>query len=121
SVDLSVFGGPSLIRTEQIFVTNGSVSLGDETYPFDTLAFSALKLTTGRDSENVIGFNAGADFTWRFLTTRPRNPRARGHSLGLGLLIRYSHGTKNFNPAGGQITKIEAGGLQAGGGLRVIF
>jgi hypothetical protein len=120
-IDVSLFGGPSFIQAEQIFATNASVSLAAETYPFDTLPFSALSLTTAHDTETIVGFNAGGDLTWRFFTTRPKNPRARPHSVGLGALIRYSHGSKKFNPAGGQITEVEAGGLQAGGGLRVIF
>jgi len=121
SLDVSLFGGPSLIQTEQVFVSNATVSLADETYPFDTLTFSALSLTKVRDSETAIGFNAGGEVMWRFFTTHPRRPRARAHSLGLAGMVRYSRATKNFNPAGGQITKVEAGGLQAGGGLRVLF
>ncbi len=48
--------------------------------------------------------------TWRFSKT-----------VGVGAVIRSTHGTKNLTPTGGQATKVEVGGLHAGVGLRVIF
>jgi hypothetical protein len=102
------FAGPSILQTEQVFVTKLNVTLANEVFPFDTLAFPGVATETIKDS--VMGYNAGVDMTWRF-----------SKNVGIGALIRYSHGTKDYTPTGGQATKVEAGGLQAGGGLRLIF
>ena len=107
-IEFTFFGGPSIFSTEQVFVKALRLSLSSETYPYDTLAFPGV--TTETLKENVIGYNAGVDLTWK------ATPR-----VGVGLLIRYAHGTKDFTPTGGQAASVEVGGLHAGGGLRVSF
>jgi hypothetical protein len=77
-------------------------------YPYDTLAFPGVTTETIKDKMN--GYNAGVDMTWRFSKV-----------VGVGALIRYTHGMKNLTPTGGQATKVEVGGLHAAGGLRIIF
>jgi hypothetical protein len=107
-IELTAFAGPSIFQTEQSLVTKLNLTLANEVYPFDTLSFPGVSTETVKD--NVNGYNAGVDMTWRL-----------GKTFGLGVLLRYSHGQKNFTPTGGQAVKIETGGLHAGGGLRVIF
>jgi len=102
------FGGPSFFQTEQGLVTKLNLTLANEVYPYDTLAFPSVSTETIKDKMN--GYNAGVDMAWMF-----------SRHIGLGALIRYSHGTKDFTPTGGQAVKIEVGGLHAGGGLRVVF
>jgi hypothetical protein len=107
-VEFTAFGGPSIFQTEQGLATKFNLTIANEVYPFDTLSFPGV--TTQTVKGRINGYNAGVDMTWKL-----------GKTFGLGLLIRYSHGQKNFAPAGGQAAKIEAGGLHAGGGLRVVF
>ena len=100
--------GPSIFTTEQLFVSSLSLSLDKEVFPFDELAFPAVITETLR--ENVVGYNAGVDMTWRL-----------NRNIGLGLLLRYSNGKKAFTPTGAQPVEVTTGGLHAGGGLRVLF
>jgi hypothetical protein len=107
-LEFTPFAGPSLFQAEQVFVTKLNLTLANEVYPYDTLAFPGVSTETIKDKMN--GYNAGVDMTWRFSKV-----------VGVGALIRYTHGMKNLTPTGGQATKVEVGGLHAGGGLRIIF
>jgi hypothetical protein len=98
SLDLLAFGGPSSFSTDQVFVPSLTPSLDKEVYPFETLAFPGA--VTEKRRQSIIGYNAGADVTWRFTDT-----------IGAGFLLRYTHGEKDYT----------VGGLHAGGGLRVRF
>jgi hypothetical protein len=108
TIDFTVFGGPSIFRTEQMLVTGLTMSLGKEVFPFDELAFPGARTETQR--ENVTGYNVGVDMTWRFM-----------NHIGIGALFRYAAGRKDFTPTGGVPVEVEVGGLHAGGGVRVAF
>ena len=109
SLDFTVFAGPSIFAVDQVMVTALAITLAQETFPFDTLAFPSVN--TNSITETAFGYHAGVDTTWRF-TRR----------FGVGLLLRYSNARKDFAAtAGGPTTEIEIGGLHAGGGLRVNF
>jgi hypothetical protein len=108
-LDFTLFAGPSIFVAEQLFVTSLTLSLENEVFPFDELAFPAAQTTSVRDT--VLGYNAGVDMTWRF-----------NNKVGVGVLLRYSNGTKAFAPAAGsQPVDVTVGGLHAGGGLRLMF
>jgi hypothetical protein len=107
-IDFMIFGGPSIFTTEQVFVTTLTLTLDKEVYPFDSLAFPGA--VTEKQRDHVIGYHAGVDMTWRFTD-----------KVGVGLLVRYAKGRKDFTPTGGAPVEIEVGGLHAGGGLRLIF
>jgi hypothetical protein len=110
-LEFLLFGGPSIIATDQLVVNSLTLSLDKEVFPFDELAFPPVESETLR--ENVMGYNAGVDMTWRF-----------ARKVGVGLLVRYSEGKQAFTPtrpAGVAPVEVTVGGLQAGGGLRVIF
>jgi hypothetical protein len=107
-LEFSLFGGPSIFNTEQTYITALTLGLDKEVYPFDTFAFAGGTTTTIK--QNIAGYNAGVDMTWRF-----------AKHFGAGVLFRYAHGQKNFTPTGGAPFKVEVGGLHAGGGLRVIL
>jgi hypothetical protein len=107
-LEFTVFGGPSLFITEQTYVTELALGLERETYPFDTFTFAGA--ATNAFKGNIIGYNAGVDLTWRF-----------SKNVGVGMVTRYSAGNKQFTPAGGTPFKVEAGGLHAMGGLRIIL
>jgi hypothetical protein len=105
SVDLSIFGGPSRFNVRQDLVTDVIYS---ESYPFDTASF--VSATTAGTSATASGFNVGADLTWRF-----------AQHFGLGGLLRFSRATTTLSVDSDNEATAEAGGLHAGGGLRVIF
>jgi hypothetical protein len=107
-LEFTVFGGPTIFQTEQVLVTKLNLTLANEVFPYDTLTFPGVSTETVKN--NVKGYNTGVDMTWRF-----------AKHVGLGVLIRYAKGKKDFTPTGGGAVKIESGGLFAGGGLRVMF
>jgi hypothetical protein len=107
-LDFTLFAGPSIFLTDQLFVTSLMLSLDEEVFPFTELAFPAPQSESLQ--ANVFGYNAGVDMTWRF-----------SRHFGAGLLLRYSHGVKAFEPTGAQAVDVTVGGLHAGGGLRVLF
>jgi hypothetical protein len=109
-LDFLLFAGPSIFATDQLLVKSLRLSLDNEVFPFDELAFPPVESETLR--EDVLGYNAGVDMTWRF-----------ARNLGVGLLVRYSEGKKAFTPTptGSAPANVTVGGLHAGGGLRLIF
>ena len=107
NIDFTIFGGPSFFITEQTFVTGLTMSLDKEVFPFTTLAFPGA--STAIERETVIGYNAGVDMAWRF-----------ADHIGVGALLRYTAGKKDFEPTGATV-EVNVGGLHAGGGVRVSF
>ncbi len=97
-------GGVSVFNVEQELVTGVRYT---ESFPFDEAEFSGVD--TDRSSGTAIGFNAGVDIRW--LLSR---------NLGVGGLIRYSRGTVDLDVQD-RTVGVEAGGLQALGGIRVLF
>lgn len=102
---VALFAGPSFLTVEQSLVTRVSY---DEAYPFDEATFRSATLT--REREKKTGFNAGADVT--VMLTR---------TFGVGGLIRFSQVTVDLPIDGDRTLSVEAGGLQAGGGIRIVF
>ena len=109
-LEFLLFAGPSIIATDQLVVTSLTFELDKEVFPFDELAFPPVQSETLR--ENVMGYNAGVDMSWRF-----------ARNVGVGLLVRFSEGKQAFapTPSGSTPVDVTVGGLQAGGGLRLIF
>ncbi len=110
-LEFLLFAGPSIFATDQLVVNSLTLTLDTEVFPFDELAFPAVESETLR--ENVMGYNAGVDMTWRV-----------ARKIGLGLLVRYSEGKQAFTPTrptGAAPVDVTVGGLQAGGGIRLIF
>ncbi len=107
-VEFTAFGGPSIFNTQQTYVTALTIGLDKEVYPFDTFSFAGASTDVFR--QNLLGYNVGVDMTYRF-----------ARHFGGGLLIRYASASKDFTPTGGKPFKVKAGGLHAGGGLRIIL
>ena len=107
--------GPTLIKREQEAVI---AVQAEEQFPFDTATFGGA--TTRRVRGSATGVHVGADLTW--MVTR---------RVGLGGLVRYVNGKVDLDvpvdpaTAIGTATtrrlRLEAGGVQAGAGLRVRF
>jgi opacity protein-like surface antigen len=102
---VALFGGPSLFSVKQGLVSR--VEYNQE-YPYDTAAFSGTR--TDRASESNLGFNAGADVGF-FLS----------RNVGVGGVIRFSRAAMELTSADGDSVTFDAGGFQAGGGLRLRF
>lgn len=105
-LELMVSGGPSIFSVDHDLVSDVFFS---EEYPFDTAQFTSATVFKGQESR--IGYNVAADVTWRL-----------GRSWGVGALVRFSRARVPFEtPDGVEVAKLDAGGLQAGGGLRLMF
>lgn len=100
AMDVKVMAGPTFFSVKQDFIASVSVT---ETYPFDTATFASA--TTTKSSKTAAGFNAGVDLS------HPLSPH-----FGVGALVRYSRGTVKFDH-----NSVKAGGVEAGGGVRILF
>jgi len=98
---LAIAGGPSWFSVAQDLVSDVTVT---QTYPYDTATFASA--TTTHRSGSRIGFNAGADVTYRLQ-----------RHVGLGFGVTYSRASV---PLDDTLT-VEAGGARVGGGLRFRF
>lgn len=104
-IDVAVFGGPSVFRVEQDFITG--VTLGPEIDPFDTVALASTSTQAAQGTG--VGFNIGADVTYMFTEI-----------VGAGGFFRYAAGSVEFATSTG-FQSIDAGGAQVGGGVRLRF
>ena len=102
-VDIVVSAGPSIIRTDQDFVSDVTYT---QTPPYDVATYSGATVVRAR--ETSVGANVGAEAGWRL--TR---------HMHVAALARYSRATADFAPAGGPAFVV--GGLHIGGGVRVVF
>jgi hypothetical protein len=102
---LVLTAGPSLFAIDQDIVDTVQVW---EEYPFDEAALTGGRLRPSSGSS--LGFNVGADLTWMI-----------GRRLGVGGLVRFSRASVDLDAPGGRPLGVDAGGLQAGGGLRILF
>jgi hypothetical protein len=102
-------GGPSIFNTRQDVVRSIDV---DILPGFRSLGFDQALIT--RDEQTSVGFNVGADITWAF-----------ARHIGLGTVTRYSRATVTWKPASesgvSRAIGTHAGGLQLGGGVRLLF
>jgi hypothetical protein len=104
-VTLALSAGPSRLNVEQEIVTD---VLYDEEYPFDVATFRSAPAR--RSKASVTGFNAGADLRWMF-----------SRNIGLGGMIRFIRGSVDLETENNRPISVRAGGLQAGGGIRIGF
>ena len=104
-LSLAVFAGPSFFNVKQGIVQKLQYS---QQYPYDTATFSGVDTDT--PSESTIGFNAGADVGYFF-----------ARHVGIGGVIRFSRASVDFTSIDGETLEADAGGVQAGAGLRLRF
>jgi hypothetical protein len=97
--------GPSRFTVEQKMIIAVNVQ---ETYPYDTAVFRDV--TTDRADAAGTGGHAGVDVAW-MLTPR----------LGAGVLMRFARATVRLNVDDDHRVSVDAGGLQAGAGIRIKF
>ena len=105
-LDIVVSGGPSFFRVKQTLVSEVTFS---EAYPYDSATFTGV--VSKEVANHKAGFNVGADIGVRLR-----------RSVGVGGLVRFSHAAVGFAlPNGTTMVEVDAGGLQAGAGLRLYF
>ncbi|MEX2663370.1 MAG: hypothetical protein WD227_15675 [Vicinamibacterales bacterium] len=102
---LRLFAGPSYFSLEQDVVREVTAN---ETFPYDTATFQHA--VTGRATGSGLGFNTGADLSWRF-----------ARRVGAGLLVRYARASVDLNGPDSRTVSSDGGGLQAGAGIRFLF
>jgi hypothetical protein len=110
-------GGPSLFNTKQDLVRSIEFDTV-RSVDFDTLpAFNSLKFDRALITEvkqTVVGFNVSADVTWTLAS-----------HLGIGTVTRYSRAKVTLDPGSesgvSRAIETHAGGLQIGGGVRLLF
>lgn len=109
-VDIRVFGGPSYFN-----ITQDTILSAQFTETFNVVTFAhAIDITSVTTSEvegSGWGFNVGGDVRYFF-----------NSMVGIGVFARYSKATVDV-PVDPSIdlTELNAGGFQAGGGLRLKF
>lgn len=103
-LELGVFGGPSLFRVRRDLIEDVRYS---DSYPYDSAEFDGSLVETVED--NRLGFHVGADVSYFFTRT-----------LGVGTVLRFSRARLDLaSPATGRAVSIDAGGFQAGAGIRL--
>lgn len=99
------FAGPSWIDLTQDLVEGVEVN---EVYPYDETTFRAAR--TRQASGSGVGVHGGADLSW--MVTR---------RVGAGVLLRYAAASVDLNASPTRTVSSDAGGFQAGAGVRVLF
>lgn len=102
---VTLAAGPSLVNLEQKLVT--ALHITDQ-YPYDTATLGSADTELKRKS--AVGFNAGVDVTWMLTRT-----------IGAGALVRFTRATVTLTTSDNRSISLDAGGAQAGAGLRVFF
>jgi opacity protein-like surface antigen len=105
-VDFAFSGGPSIFIVKQGLIRG--ITFTDLPPNGDSVRIDSVDVVEPRDSG--WGFNLGAEVIYAFTP-----------NIGLGALLRYTHGSVEFNPAEGQTADVSAGGFQIGGGVRYRF
>jgi hypothetical protein len=105
-LDWSLFAGASLFQVEADLL--GQLTW-NEAYPYDEVSVASSPAKTVKASPT--GFNVGARLDWRF-----------ARRFGAGLVVRYSSASVKLRATpDASETSFDAGGLQAGLGVRLYF
>ncbi len=102
---ITAAAGPSYINVEQDLI---AMVRYQDTYPFDVATFTGAD--TRRARRGAAGFNVGADATWMFNRT-----------FGAGGVVRFTRATVTLNAPENRTLSVDAGGTQAGVGIRIRF
>jgi hypothetical protein len=103
-MQLVLFAGPSIFSVKQTIVQVQGIGLS--AYPFESGSISSAATTDA--SKTAIGFGAGADVEYFFTRT-----------IGVGGIVRFTRASVSFPVEGQTAVDVNAGGFQAGVGLRV--
>jgi hypothetical protein len=101
---IAVGGGPTFFSVTQSLVESFRYT---ESYPYDSATFSSA--TVNEPSASAVGFGGTLEIGYYF-----------SKNIGVGGTARYSSATVSF-PSHDSTVKLDAGGFEAGLGLRVRF
>jgi len=104
-LDLTVSGGPSVVRVKQRLVQGVEFS---ETFPFDQATYTGVTTDVSRDTG--VGFNLGGE----------GRVRLTAHLVGV-FGARFSRGRVDLRAADRRTVDLDAGGLRLGAGVGVRF
>ena len=104
-LQVTLMGGATSFHVSQTVVIDVNYT---EEYPYDAATFAGVDST--RKTGTAAGFNAGADVRWMFST-----------HVGAGGLVRVARGTAKIDAAESRTISVDVGGVQAGGGIRLVF
>jgi hypothetical protein len=104
---LMVSGGPSIFSVKQTIVEPQGIGLTSG-YPFTSGEVTSANTTDA--TKTAVGFGAGADVAYYF-----------SRIVGVGGMIRYARASVSFPVDGQPSVTMNAGGFQAGAGLRLRF
>jgi hypothetical protein len=104
-VQVSLLAGAAFFRVDAEVV--GEVSR-NEVYPYDSVEITGV--TTRRLRDTPVGYGGAVGLDWRL----------SGH-LGLGAQARYSRARARLAVSDQETIAFDAGGLQAGLGIRLLF
>lgn len=109
-VQLRLFGGPSYFRVKQDLVAD--IGFLQSATPFSRSNVVSIDEWQRAETEgNAWGFHAGADASYFF-----------SRFVGVGGMFRFSRATVAlFDPLSQEDVEFKAGGVQAGGGVRLRF
>jgi hypothetical protein len=105
--DVGVYGGPTFFQLKQDLVGLGTPPFTEVGSPYTSVTMNA---TQSQVSASKVGFNVGADLTFKLNKT-----------FGVGGFARYSTAKIPVTPTGGSEVQITVGGMQVGAGLRIRF
>lgn len=105
SVDITLFGGPTVFNVTQELVT--SVTF-DQEYPYNDATFTGV--SRQQRSAVTTGFHAGADVAFYF-----------SNWVGVGGMVRFSRGSVDLGAPAGGVVAVDVGSIQTSGGLRLRF
>jgi hypothetical protein len=100
-----LFAGPSFIDVKQDLVEGLDVN---EVYPYDETTFRSARVRQA--SGSGVGGHGGVDLSWML-----------SRQFGAGVLVRYAAASVDLNAPASRTVSSDAGGLQAGAGIRVVF
>jgi hypothetical protein len=104
-VQVSLLAGAAVFRVDARVL--GDVDK-DESYPYDTVEVTGV--TTRRIQDTPVGYGGALGLDWRL-----------SRRFGLGAQARYSRARAKLPLPEGQSIDLDAGGLQAGLGIRLLF
>ncbi len=102
---VAVSGGPSLFRVRQDVVQNVTVT---QSFPYDTATYAGA--VTERPSRTRIGFNVGAECTYRL-----------ARHVGADVSARFSRARVSLPSSQEGSVTVTAGGVHVGAGIRFGF
>lgn len=106
SLQIGVFGGPTLFTVSHDLVEDFTVTEADGTF----MQVNLGEPTRRRDSQSGFGGHGGVDAMYRI-----------AGPVGVGGMVRYSHGTPRHAVPGDRAVPLTAGGLDAGVRVRIGF